>query len=178
MTEIYYRRWKTYFRGAILIMLALGYIIMVLFVKPSNYPHPVITRNYFLGAVMTIGLVMMLYVMWLGIGYLWDAFCNKPIVIITDQTLQVYDMSIRRYHIYNWKNVVKIERAWYKGGLLYDVYTTDDERMQLLDVGRWRRFILKLNAMTTGGAAVRIPANDLATDKTELFAELQNHLCK
>lgn len=177
MTELYYRRWKIYFRGAMLILLPLAYIAL-LCVEPSDHPYIPIALYYFLAAVIIFGLVIMLYIMWIGIGYLWDAFCNKPIIIITDQTLQVYDMSIRRYHIYNWKNVVKIERAWYKGGLLYDVYTTDDERMQLLDVGRWRRFILKLNAMTTGGVAVRIPANDLATDKTELYAELQSHIGK
>ena len=177
MTEIYYRRWKVYFRGAMLILLPLAYIALM-FVKPSNYPHPVFTINYFLGAVMFFGLVMMLYVMWLGIGYLWDAFCNKPIVIITDQTLQVYDMSIRRYHIYNWKNVTKIERGWYKGNLFYDVYTNDDERLQHLDVSRWRRFMLKLNTLTMRGAAVRIPAEDLATDKTELYTELQAHIGK
>lgn len=177
MTEIYYRRWKIYFRGVMLLLLPLAYIAL-LFVKPSDHPYISIALYYFLAAVIILGLLVMLYVMWFGIGCLWDAFSHKPIVIITDQALQVYDTSIRRYHIFNWENVAKIERGWYNYSLFYDVYTIDDKRLQLLEVSRWRRFILKLNTLAMGGAAVRIPADDLAADKTWLLAELQAHIGK
>ena len=62
--------------------------------------------------------------------------------------------------------------------MFYDVYTTDDERLRLLEFSRWHRFILKLNTMAMGGAAFRIPADDLAADKTWLLAELQAHIGK
>ena len=96
-------------------------------------------------------------------------------VIITDDKLQIYDLSIKRYLIFDWKDVVKIESVVLKGGLAFDVYVNEDKRCQFLETSRWRRFILKLNSLFLQGATVRIPVSDLAVDENWLLNELQSH---
>ena len=84
--------------------------------------------------------------------YLWCAITNRPIVIITNDKLQIYDMSVKHYFVLPWNDITKIEPS------------------------RFRRLILKLNAFSMRGALTRIPANDLAVDSDWLYNELQSHL--
>jgi hypothetical protein len=176
MNEIYFSRWKSFVRAAVIILCTLGYFAL-LFIEPSDHPYIPIALKYFLGAVIIIGGVVLVYAsIFIGFGYLVYAFGRHPMVIITDDKLQIYDMSIKRYLIFDWKDVVKIESVVLKGDLAFDVYVNDDKRYQFLETSRWRRFMLKFNALVMQGAAVRIPVCDLDVDNNWLFNELQSHI--
>lgn len=176
MNEIYFSRWKCITRAAVIIIGTLAYFGLIFFVEPSDHPYIPLALKYFLGAVIIIGGVVLVYAsIFIGLGYLVYAIRKHPMVIITDDKLQIYDLSIKRYLIFDWKDVVKIESVVLKGGLAFDVYVNEDKRCQFLETSRWRRFILKLNSLFLQGATVRIPVSDLAVDENWLLNELQSH---
>ena len=176
MEEIYFSRWKVVLRSVVILLCALGYIGLF-FITPSDHPVMPIALEYFLAVVCIMGGVVMLYVVWfMAFTYLWCAITNRPIVIITNDNLQIYDMSVKHYFVLPWNDITKIERFEYKSQEVFDVYLHDSDLYLLQEPSRFRRLILKLNAFSMRGAATRIPANDLAVDSDWLFNELQSHL--
>ena len=177
MNEIYFSRWRVIIRAAVILICTLAYWGLVLFVRPSDHPYIPVALKYFLGAVIIFGGLLMVYAsFFIGFSYLGHVIRRRPIVIITDDKLKIYDMTIKRYLILDWKDIIKIESVVFKGDLSFDVYVNEDKRYQFLETSRWRRFILKLNSLFLCGAAVRIPVSDLAVDNNSLFNELQSHV--
>ena len=176
MKEISFSRWKVILRSVIILLCALGYFGLF-FITPSDHPSVSPALYYFLNVVYVIGGLIILYVVWfLAFTYLWCAITNRPIVIITNDNLQIYDMSVKHYFVLHWNEITKIERFEYKSQEVFDVYLHDSDLYLLQEPSRFRRLILKLNAFSMRGAATRIPANDLAVDSDWLYNELQSHL--
>jgi hypothetical protein len=88
----------------------------------------------------------------------------------------VYDLNLKRYRIFDWKDVVKIEDFNFRGSLSFDLYVREDERYQLLETSPWTRFKLKLAAISLRGAAIRIPASTLEVTPRTLYNMLQSHI--
>ena len=176
MKEISFSRWKVILRSVIILLCALGYFGLF-FITPTDHPSVSPALYFFLNVVYVIGGLIILYVVWfLAFTYLWCAITNRPIVMITPNFLQIYDMSVKRYFVLHWKDIARIERFEYKSQEVFDVYVHDSGLYLLQEPSSIRRFILKLNAFSMRGAVVRIPAQDLATDSDWLYNELQSHL--
>ena len=176
MTEIYMSRWHAFTLIVILPVLALMYWACCYFVIPIDAPGGDVGFKYFAEGVMLFGAALMAFVVISSFTQLGFILRRKPIVIITSDQLQVYDFTLKRYRFFDWKDVEKIEDFNFKGSLSFDIHVREDERYQLLETNPWRRFKLKLNALSLRGAAVRIPASTLDVSPRTLYNELQSHM--
>jgi hypothetical protein len=127
---------------------------------------------------MLFGAAILAYVIFNSFSQLGLFIRRTPVVIITNDQLHVYDLNLKRYRIFDWKDVVKIEDFNFRGSLSFDLYVREDERYQLLETSPWTRFKLKLAAISQRGAAIRIPASTLEVTPRTLYNMLQSHISK
>lgn len=176
MTEIYTSRLYAFIQTVFLPVIALGYWFCCYLVIPINTPGISVVFSYFIDAVMLFGAAILAYVIFNSFSQLGLFIRRTPVVIITNDQLHVYDLNLKRYRIFDWKDVVKIEDFNFRGSLSFDLYVREDERYQLLETSPWTRFKLKLAAISQRGAAVRIPASTLEVTPRTLYNMLQSHI--
>ncbi len=179
MTEIYISRLYAISKAVIIPVCALCFWAICFHTIPINEPNVSAAFNHFVEGVMIFGAVLMVYVLachtFTELKFLLR---RTPIVVITNDMLQVYDFAYKRYRTFDWKDVVKIEKISDISYTYFDVYVRNEERYQIIEPTRWRRFMQKLNTSLLHGAAVRITATILNIPKQELYTELQSHINK
>ena len=78
--------------------------------------------------------------------------------------------------MFDWKDVVKVEKISDICYTYFDVYVRNEERYQIIETTRWRRFMQRLNNSLLQGAAVRISPTILNIPNRELLNMLQSHI--
>ena len=89
MTEIYMSRLYAFIQTVFLPVIALGYWFCCYLVLPINTPGISVVFSYFIDAVMLFGAVLMVFVIYLSLSQLRIFLHRTPIVVITNDKLQV-----------------------------------------------------------------------------------------
>ena len=178
MTEIYMSRWQAISTAVLLLMGALVYWCLCYHLIPINEPNVSAAFSHFTEAVLLFGAVVMVFVVYFSFSQFRLFIRRTPIVVITNDQLQVYDFAYNRYRMFDWKDVVKIEKISDICYTYFDVYVRNEERYQIIETTRWRRFMQRLNNSLLQGAAVRISPTILNISNRELFNMLQSHISK
>ena len=178
MTEIYMSRWQAISTAVLLPMGALVYWCLCYHLIPINEPNVSAAFSHFVEAVLLFGAVVMVFVVYYSFSLFRLFIRRTPIVIITNDQLQVYDFAYNRYRMFDWKDVVKVEKISDKCYTYFDVYVRNEERYQIIETTRWRRFMQRLNNSLLQGAAVRISPTILNISNRELLNMLQSHISK
>ena len=176
MTEFYISRLYAISFAVILLMGALVYWCLCYHLIPINEPNVSAAFSHFTEAVLLFGAVVMVFVVYLSFSHFRLFVRRTPIVIITNDQLQVYDFTYNRYRMFDWKDVVKVEKISDKCYTYFDVYVRNEERYQIIETTRWRRFMQRLNNSLLQGAAVRISPTILNIPNRELLNMLQSHI--
>ena len=178
MTEIYMSRLYTISKTVFLLAAALGFWFICFHLIPIHDPHVSASFIHFTEGVLLFGAVVMVFVVYHAISQFRLYIRRTPMVIITNDKLQVYDFAYNCHRTFDWKDVVKIEKFSDRRHTYFDVYVRNEERYQIIETTRWRRFMQKQNNLLLHGAAVRIIPTMLNIPKRELYTELQNHISK
>jgi len=178
MTEFYISRLYAISFAVILLMGALVYWCLCYHLIPINEPNVSAAFSHFVEAVLLFGAVVMVFVVYYSFSLFRLFIRRTPIVIITNDQLQVYDFAYNRYRMFDWKDVVKIEKTSDRSHIYFDVYVRNEERYQIIETTRWRRFMQRLNNSLLQGAAVRISPTILNISNRELLNMLQSHISK
>jgi len=177
MTEIYISRLYAISKAVIIPVCALCYWAICIHTIPINEPNVSAAFSHFVEGVMIFGAVLMIYALachtFTELKFLLH---STPIVVITNNQLQVYDFAYNRYRMFDWNDVVKIEKISDKCYTYFDVYVRNEEQYQIIETTRWRRFMQRLNTSFLQGAAVRITATTLNIPNRELLNMLQSHI--
>ena len=178
MTEFYISRLYAISKAVIILVCALCFWAICIHTIPINEPN-VSAAFIFTEAVTIFGAVLMVYVLaCTTFTELKFLLRRMPIVVITNDQLQVYDFAYNRYRMFDWKDVVKVEKISDICYTYFDVYVRNEERYQIIETTRWRRFMQRLNNSLLHGAAVRISPTILNISNRELFNMLQSHISK
>ena len=179
MTEIYISRLYAISKAVIIPVCALCYWAICFHLIPLNEPNVSAAFNHFTEGALIFGAVFLVYVLACHTFTELKLLLRRtPIVVITNDQLQVYDFAYNRHRVFDWKDVVKIEKISMRRSTYFDVYVRNEERYQIVEPTRWRRFMQKLNTSFLQGAAVRITPTILNIPKQELYTELQSHISK
>ena len=179
MTEFYISRLYAISKAVIILVCALCFWAICIHIIPINEPNESAAFIHFTEAVTILGAVLMVYVLaCTTFTELKFLLRRTPIVVITNDQLQVYDFAYNRYRMFDWKDVVKIEKISDICYTYFDVYVRNEERYQIIETTRWRRFMQRLNNSLLHGAAVRISPTILNISNRELFNMLQSHISK
>ena len=169
-------RWQAISTAVLLPMGALVYWCLCYHLIPINEPNVSAAFSHFVEAVLLFGAVVMVFVVYYSFSLFRLFIRRTPIVIITNDQLQVYDFAYNRYRMFDWKDVVKVEKISDKCYTYFDVYVRNEERYQIIETTRWRRFMQRLNNSLLQGAAVRISPTILNIPNRELLNMLQSHI--
>ena len=179
MTEFYFSRWQSIVTAVMLTLLTSVIWVLCYFLIPIDAPNISPVINHFTEGLCLFAAVVATFVtIYVGFRQLWFVIRHMPIVVITNDHLQVYDLTRKRYLIFDWQDVLEIENFTFKGSLSFDIHVREDKRYQFTEPSRWRRFMLKLDQLSLQGAAVRIPASGLNVSPRTLYNELQSHMSK
>jgi len=178
MTEIYMSRWHAISTTVLIPLLAVVYWVCCYHVIPIDAPNVSAAFSRFVEGVMIFGAVVMAFVIYLSLSQLRIFLHRTPIVVITNDKLQIYDFTYNCHRVFDWKDVVKIEKVSMKNATHFDVFVRNEERYQIIETTRWCRFMQKLNKPFLRGAAVRITPTTLNISNRELFNMLQSHINK
>jgi len=178
MTEIYMSRWHAISTTVLIPLLAVAYWVCCYHVIPIDAPNVSAAFSRFVEGVMIFGAVLMVFVIYLSLSQLRIFLHRTPIVVITNDKLQVYDFNYKCHRVFDWKDVVKIEKTSDRSHIYFDVYVRNEERYQIIETTRWRRFMQRLNTSLLHGGSVRITATILNIPNRELFNMLQSHISK
>ena len=179
MTEFYISRLYAISKAVIILVCALCFWAICIHTIPINEPNVSAAFIHFTEAVTIFGAVLMVYVLaCTTFTELKFLLRRTPIVVITNDQLQVYDFAYKRYRMFDWKDVVKVEKISDICYTYFDVYVRNEERYQIIETTRWRRFMQRLNNSLLRGAAVRISPTILNISNRELFNMLQSHISK
>ena len=179
MTEFYFSRWQAIVTAVMLFLLTSTFWALCYFLIPIDVPYMSTGFIYFIeGLCLFAAAVATFVTIYVGFRQLWFVIRHMPIVVITNDHLQVYDLTRKRYLIFDWQDVLEIEDFTFKGSLSFDIHVREDKRYQLMEPSAWRRFMLKLNNLSLHGAAVRIPASSLNVSPRTLYNALQSHMSK
>ena len=176
MTEIYMSRWQAISTAVLLPMGALVYWCLCYHLIPINEPNVSAAFSHFTEAVLLFGAVIMVFVVYYSLSQFRLFIRRTPIVTITNDKLQVYDFNYKCHRVFDWKDVVKIEKTSDRSHIYFDVYVRNEERYQIIETTRWRRFMQRLNKPFLRGAAVRISPTILNIPNRELLNMLQSHI--
>ena len=178
MTEIYMSRWQAISTAVLLPVAAVVYWVCCYHVIPIDAPNVSAAFSRFVEGVMIFGAVVMVFVVYLSLSQLRIFLHRTPIVVITNDKLQVYDFTYNCHRVFDWKDVVKIEKTSDRSHIYFDVFVRNEERYQIIETTRWCRFMQRLNKPFLRGAAVRITASTLNIPNRELLNMLQSHINK
>ena len=176
MTEIYMSRWHTISTAVLLPVAAVVYWVCCYHVIPIDEPNVSAAFSRFVEGVMIFGAVVMVFVIYLSLSQLRIFLHRTPIVVITNDKLQVYDFTYNCHRVFDWKDVEKIEKTSDRHHTYFDVFVRNEERYQIIETTRWCRFMQRLNGPFLRGAAVRITPTILNISNRELYNMLQNHI--
>ena len=179
MKEFYITRWQAISKAVLILFAAVGYWAICIHLIPLNEPYVSARVNHLTEGALIFGAVLMAYIVaFHAFTELKLLLRRTPIVIITNDQLQVYDFAYNRYRMFDWKDVVKIEKISDICYTYFDVYVRNEERYQIIETTRWRRFMQRLNKPFLRGAAVRISPTILNISNRELLNMLQSHINK
>lgn len=178
MTEIYMSRLYTISKTVFLLAAALGFWFICFHLIPIHDPNVSATWNNLTEGALIFGAVVMVFVVYHAISQFRLYIRRTPMVIITNDQLQVYDFAYNCHRTFDWKDVVKIEKFSDRSHTYFDVYVCNEERYQIIVTTRWRRFMQWQNNLLLQGAAVRISPTILNISNRELFNMLQSHISK
>ena len=179
MTEFYITRWQAISKAVIILFAAVGYWAICIHLIPLNEPYVSATVNHLSEGALIFGAVLMAYIVaFHAFTELKLLLRRTPIVTITSDQLQVYDFTYKCHRVFDWKDVVKIEEVSMRDATFFDVYVRNEERYQIIETNRWRRFMQRLNNSFLQGATVRISPTILNISNRELFNMLQSHISK
>jgi hypothetical protein len=179
MTEFYITRWQAISKAVLIPLAAVGYWAICIHLIPLNEPYVSATVNHLCEGALIFGAVLMAYIVaFHAFDGLKLLLRRTPIVTITSDQLQVYDFTYKCHRVFYWKDVVKIEEVSMRSATFFDVYVRNEERYQIIETNRWRRFMQRLNNSLLQGAAVRISPTILNISNRELFNILQSHISK
>ena len=179
MTEFYISRLYAISKAVIIPVCALCFWAICIHIIPINEPNVSAAFIHFTEAVTIFGAVLMAYIVaFHAFDGLKLLLRRTPIVTITSDQLQVYDFTYKCHRVFDWKDVVKIEEVSMRDATFFDVYVRNEERYQIIETTRWRRFMQRLNNSLLRGATVRISPTILNISNRELFNMLQSHISK
>ena len=133
--------------------------------------------EYAVIAFVWVSYIFLLFVVFCFVrSYVRCVIRNHPALVVTEGYLQVFDIIRGDDVVIDWRDIRAIEPFEFKGNTTYNVIPKDFDQYLLMEPSRWRRFCLRLQALSSRGSIINIDRSLIDFDEDELLNLLNGSL--